>query len=311
MRPPAVSKARRLAIGRALEAVRAACDTDARRARDPVSFVHRFTHPLDQEIMALLASAMAFGNVTTILSKLEDICGSLGPSPHTAAQDFEKLRKDLGRFRHRLFNGDDVARLLHGAALVQRAHKSLGRFIETEFETTGSLKVALSSFVRAVRTLGAFDLGSQRRGPKHILTDPGEGSGAKRLLLFMRWMTRPADGVDLGLFKIPPSALLCPVDTHIHKLSRNLGFVSDKTVRWETAERITQGLAEHCPEDPVRYDFALCHLGMKQGCKEARVPAICDGCGIRPVCRHWDSPLGTGTARAGRARLPARAVRRS
>jgi len=301
-----LSNARRRAIGKALEAVRATCDTEARRARDPVSFVHRFTHPLDQEIIALLASSMAFGNVTTILSKLEEICASLGPSPRMAAQDLKTLQKNLARFRHRLFNGDDVARLLHGAALVQRGHRSLGRYIEAEFEATGSLKTALSSFVRAVRTLGAFDLGSKRRGPKHILTDPGEGSGAKRLLLFMRWMSRPADGVDLGLFKIPPSVLLCPVDTHIHKLSRNLGFVSDKTVRWETAERITRGLAEHCPEDPVRYDFALCHLGMKQGCKEAKVPEICDGCAIRPVCRHWDVQVP-----AGRARLPGRAMRRS
>jgi uncharacterized protein (TIGR02757 family) len=306
VKPVALSKARRRAIGQALDAVREACDTEARRARDPVSFVHRFSHPLDQEIIGLLASSMAFGNVTTILSKLEEICAVLGPNPHVAAQDLPWLRRRLSLFRHRLFHGDDVARLLFGAAAVQQAHGSLGRFIESAFAETGSLKSALSAFVRAVRTHGGFDLASARRGPKHILTDPGEGSGAKRLLLFMRWMTRPADGIDLGLFRIPTSVLLCPVDTHIHKLARNLGFVTDKTVRWETAERITQGLAEHCPDDPVRYDFALCHLGMKQGCKEAKVPAVCDGCGIRPVCRHW-APRAT----TGRARLPAQAVRRS
>jgi endonuclease III len=103
-------------------------------------------------------------------------------------------------------------------------------------------------------------------------------------------MVRPADGVDLGLWAkvgVPTSVLLCPVDTHIHKLSLNLGLTRRRDLSWATAEEITKGLARLDPDDPVKYDFSLCHLGMLQRCPSRRDPARCEGCGVMPVCRHW------------------------
>jgi endonuclease III len=101
-------------------------------------------------------------------------------------------------------------------------------------------------------------------------------------------MVRPADGVDLGLWSdIDPSILLCPVDTHIHKLARNLGLTTRADVSWETAVEITRGLARFDAEDPVKYDFSLCHLGMLQRCPSRRDAVRCEGCAVMPVCRHW------------------------
>jgi uncharacterized protein (TIGR02757 family) len=102
-------------------------------------------------------------------------------------------------------------------------------------------------------------------------------------------MARPADGVDLGLWDIPTSRLLVPVDTHIHKLGYNLGLTRRRTVSWRTAEEITQALRRYDPNDPVKYDFALCHLGMLQRCPSKRDAVRCKGCGIIDVCRHWTS----------------------
>ena len=80
-------------------------------------------------------------------------------------------------------------------------------------------------------------------------------------------MVRPADGIDLGLWReIPASLLLVPVDTHIHKLGRNLGFTRRANLSWQTAEEITEGLRQFDRRDPTKYDFALCHLGMLQRC---------------------------------------------
>ncbi|NDC26008.1 MAG: DUF2400 family protein, partial [Proteobacteria bacterium] len=31
---------------------------------------------------------------------------------------------------------------------------------------------------------------------------------------------------------------------------------------WKVAEAATEKLKRYCPEDPIRYDFALCHLSM-------------------------------------------------
>ena len=78
-----------------------------------------------------------------------------------------------------------------------------------------------------------------------------------------------------------------PVDTHIHKLGRNLGFTRRKGATWKAAEDITAALRRFDPEDPVKYDFALCHLGMLQRCPSRRDPVRCEGCGIIEVCRHW------------------------
>jgi endonuclease III len=102
-------------------------------------------------------------------------------------------------------------------------------------------------------------------------------------------MIRPADGIDLGLWSafVSPSVLLMPVDTHIHKLSRNLGFTGRKQLNWQTTEEITAALARLDAKDPVKYDFSLCHMGMLQRCPSKKDAKRCEGCGVLPVCRHW------------------------
>jgi endonuclease III len=126
-------------------------------------------------------------------------------------------------------------------------------------------------------------------------------------------MVRPADGVDLGLWEVPTSALLVPVDVHIHKLGRNLGFTRRKTTSWKTTEEITEALRAFDPADPVKYDFALCHLGMLRRCPSRRDAVRCRGCGVQSVCRHWDGATapradvgrGAHATLGGRAKGPA------
>ncbi len=78
-----------------------------------------------------------------------------------------------------------------------------------------------------------------------------------------------------------------PVDVHIHRLARNLGFTRRRDLSWKTTEEITLALARLDPADPVAYDFSLCHMGMLQGCPSRRDPGRCEGCGVKPVCIHW------------------------
>ena len=96
---------------------------------------------------------------------------------------------------------------------------------------------------------------------------------------------------------IAPSALIIPLDVHIHKLARNLGLTARTTAGWKAAEDVTRALARLDPADPVKYDFSLCHLGMVQGCRSRRDPVACEGCGVMPVCRHWIG--GAGRVRSG------------
>lgn len=256
---------------------------------DPVSFVHRYSDPLDQEIVALLASSLAFGNVTTIRAKVGEVLDRIGSSPLRASEDVKLLQRQLRGWKHRVFRGDDVSKLIYGAGELQRAHGSLGAVFSREWKSRGDLRAAIAAFVMALRTAGGLKKHKTRRGPSHLLPDAKSKSAMKRFLLFLRWMVRPADGVDLGLWSglVPASALVIPVDVHIHKLSRNIGLTKRRLATWDTAVEITARLADFDADDPVRFDFALCHMGMLQRCPSRREPKRCEGCPVMPVCRHW------------------------
>ena len=290
---PRSREARLRAVGEALDEVRARCDLDERRRNDPVEFVHRYRDPHDQELVALVASALAFGNVKALRAKIEDALARLGPQIARTAEDPALLAARLRGWKHRVYRDEDLARLLAGARIVQRASGSLGQALTRELGRTGDLRTALSAWVDAIRLAGGLDQAggadetAGRRGGSHILSDPRKGSAVKRLMLLLRWMARPADGVDLGLWPIPTSLLLVPVDTHIHKLGNNLDLTRRRDVSWKTAEEITASLRRFDPDDPVKYDFSLCHLGMLQRCPSRRDPARCEGCGVQRVCRHW------------------------
>ncbi len=283
-----------------LDAVRARCDRSARRDADPVGIVHGYRDPADRELVALVAACIAFGNAKVIRAKLEDLLERVGPHPARAAEDPKALRARVHGWRARVFRGEDVARLLAGARAVQRRHGSLGALFEAELarattaiardasaEDSEALRVALGAWCDAIRVAGRLRRDGPRRGPAHLLPDPRGPSGCKRLLLLLRWMIRPADGVDLGMWNVSPDRLLMPVDVHIHRLARNLGFTRRQGPSWKTTEEITRALARFDAADPVSYDFALCHMGMLQRCPSRRDPALCEGCGVKPVCVHW------------------------
>ncbi|GAC1365700.1 MAG: TIGR02757 family protein [Polyangiales bacterium] len=278
-------------VHRALERVIVDCDVKRGIASDPIEYVHRQTSVADQELVALIAASVAFGNVKALRGKLHDALERIGPVPSAAADDPVALGARLESWRHRVWRGDDLARMIVGARRVQRAAGSLGqRFADDLAASGGSLREALARFVAAIRRDGGLDRVA-RRGARHLLADPRGASGCKRLLLFLRWMVRGPDGVDLGLWRahVATSALLIPVDVHIHKLARNLRLTERPTPSWRTTEEITASLRALDPLDPVRFDFALCHMGMVRRCPSRRDAVRCDGCGVRPVCRWWPS----------------------
>jgi uncharacterized protein (TIGR02757 family) len=99
-------------------------------------------------------------------------------------------------------------------------------------------------------------------------------------------MVRGPDAIDFGVWKrVRPSELVIPLDTHIARLGSWLGLTSRRTHGWAMAEEITESLRRLDPEDPVRYDFALCHYGMSGACPVRPVKANCAKCPLRSECR--------------------------
>jgi uncharacterized protein (TIGR02757 family) len=124
-------------------------------------------------------------------------------------------------------------------------------------------------------------------GFKHWFPLPSTGGACKRLHLYLRWMVR-REAPDFGIWSgIPPSALLMPVDTHIENMARSIGLTRRRSRNWRMVEEVTAGLKRLDPNDPVRYDFALCHKRMSGQCLNRRDAEICAPCGLKPVCVHW------------------------
>jgi uncharacterized protein (TIGR02757 family) len=103
--------------------------------------------------------------------------------------------------------------------------------------------------------------------------------------LYLRWMVRRT-APDLGLWTfVDPAKLVMPLDTHVHRIATFLGLSDRKSGDWKAARAITDRLAKFDPADPVRYDFALCRLGILDLCSVRRKKENCDVCMLREVCR--------------------------
>ncbi len=278
--------AKDVALRAHLDALVASTDRASRLANDPLGLVHGFARDDDREIVGLLAATLAFGNVVAIRRSIGRVLDVLGerPSEMLARTSERELTRRLEGFVHRVYRGPDVARMLARATKLRGKHGSLGAAFARHVDDDST-----SGLVHALAVLGDELRGpSPARGLSHLVPDVRKGSATKRLLLYLRWMVRRDDGIDLGLWKgVSPRILVIPVDTHVHRIARNLGLTRRPDASLRTALEITHALARLDPEDPVRYDFALCHLGVSRACPSRRDAAKCAACLVKPVCTKW------------------------
>ena len=259
---------------------------------DPLSFCHRYQRPEDQEIVGFIASAFAYGNVKIILKTLEVIFGTMGASPRRFIEEFEP-EAGLSLFaglKHRFNDGRDLCALLLACRTMLEEADSIGDFFLGCYDAAAD--DITPSLIEFTATILAMDY-STVFGTQTIPADsyfafffpsPASGSACKRLCMYLRWMVRPADGIDLGLWEnIPPSKLVIPVDAHIQRISRFLGLTDRKQADWRMAREITAALRRIDPDDPVKYDFPLCHLGISEGC-DGKDRLKCLSCSIAGIC---------------------------
>jgi uncharacterized protein (TIGR02757 family) len=102
--------------------------------------------------------------------------------------------------------------------------------------------------------------------------------------MFLRWLVRPG-WPDLGLWKTcPVSELIIPLDTHVARISRLVGLTRRATPDGRMALEITEALRRLDPEDPLKYDFAISHLGILGDCPGARSWPECRDCPMVSLC---------------------------
>lgn len=258
---------------------------------DPLGLVHPYPDDADREVAAFFAASLAFGKAAAIRGSLARILGRLGEHPAGALHAFDYGR-DAGLFRglrHRWAGEASLAALAHLTGAALREAGSLGvLFMQGYDPAAPDLLGALAAFRRSLLALGASLPKHVLRETACLLPDPEGPSACKRLHLFLRWMVRPADGLDLGLWKGPrPDQLLIPLDTHLARIGRLLGLTDRRTPGRLMAEEVTASLRLLDPADPVRYDFALSRLGILGRCPSRRDARLCAGCPLQDSCRYW------------------------
>ena len=249
---------------------------------DPLQFVYRFTDRRDMEIVAFLASALAYGRVRQIQRSLTQLLDRMDHAPFEFTSRFgDSGRAKLRSFKHRFTMGDDLSDLL---ALFRRVFDGYGSL--ESFFVLGHRDedvTVLSALSRFCDTLCQMHGRQVPAGLNYLLANPSRGSASKRLNLFLRWMVRQ-DEVDLGLWKgIDKAKLVVPMDVHMGRLCRILGLHDDKTISLSTALKVTRAFAEIVPGDPAKYDFALSRIGILEDCTGRR-RAACESCELHRIC---------------------------
>ena len=88
--------------------------------------------------------------------------------------------------------------------------------------------------------------------------------------MLLRWMVRN-ENPDVGLWQLPESKLIIPLDTHIHRIAKHLRLTHRKDASWRTAVEITANLRRVDSDDPIQYDFVLAHLGISGTAKGDKI----------------------------------------
>ena len=245
---------------------------------DPLQFPRRFADPGDREVAALLAASLAYGNARAVCSSLERVFAWTGPHPARFVRNFAGSGPE--GFRHRWTSANDVARLAVMLRGVLEEHGTVEAMFREGLVARG--RVDLGTGIERFRAAAlAFDprpSDPARPGPRFFFPSP-RTSAAKRTAMFLRWVVRRDDGLDLGLWScLDPRELIVPLDTHMFRLARRLGLTRRKTPGWQPALDLTRGLARLDPADPTKYDFALSRLGIVEGCPRHRRSEPCELC---------------------------------
>jgi uncharacterized protein (TIGR02757 family) len=259
-------------------------------ATDPIQIVRRYERPDDREVVAFCAASLAFGRVASVLQSIERLLLIMGSHPADYIRRFEP-RRDAAAFDglvHRWTRERDLIALLWVIRqMLDRSGTIEGFFLEGYDEEAADIATALDSFSARAMALdlsAAYGRVPKRAGVCYFFPSPSKGSACKRLNLFLRWMVR-RDALDLGVWtRVASSKLIVPLDTHVIRVGRCLRLTRYTSPGWAMARDITASLKMIDSEDPVRYDFSLCHLGMMNACGFNRPQADAQ-CPLRGACR--------------------------
>jgi len=225
---------------------------------DPISIPHLFSAKEDIEIAGFLAATISWGNRKSILQNALKMLNWMDNAPYDFVINHTEIElKRIEGVIHRTFNSDDLQLFIKSLRNIYLNHGGLEAVFASNINGQ-STQPAIHAFRKVF-----FSTPHLPRSTKHV-SDPLNGSSAKRINMYLRWMVRrDGNGVDFGLWpSIPPAYLSCPLDIHSGNVARKLGLLIRKQNDAKAVKELDESLRLLDPSDPTKYDFALFGLGV-------------------------------------------------
>lgn len=231
--------------------------------RDPVWLLHKQKSDKDVEALGFIVSCYCYGRVEQIITYIDKFLKIIGNNIYDFIINFNKSKdsKYCKGFYYRFNTEDDFIELISVMNRVVKKFGSLKNLLKGFYDTNAETVFnALNNFSKTINSFSNIN-GSFR----YLIPIPENNSTCKRLNLFLRWMVRK-DNVDLGIWRneISKAKLIIPVDTHIYRQALKLKLINRKSYDMKFALHLTEKLKSFDPDDPVKYDFSLCHIGMNK-----------------------------------------------
>lgn len=252
---------------------------------DPILFPYRYSNREDIEFVSLVTALFSYGNIDQIKIFLEKLLKIFGDSPKkNLLENSFSIPDDL---YYRFQKVEDIRLFFQ---VLRDIYTESDGFEKLFFSDSEDTQEGILNFQKRV----LFKLKKYTKKPGRglfFLVGKGlENSPNKRYHMFLRWMVR-RDFPDFGLYSsIEPDKLLFPLDTHIQKLSKLLGFYSGSSSSYRVTKKITNEFKKLNPTDPLLYDFPLSRLGILKKCKSTFVFELCNTCNLKSSCIVYARP---------------------
>jgi uncharacterized protein (TIGR02757 family) len=260
---------------------------------DPIHIVHRYQKPEEVELAGFISSTLAFGKIELFGLVVEKILGFGKGNLKQFILDFNpaKDQKLFNKVYYRIWKEEDLVCLIVALKnLLIRFGTLENLFITLNNPNDDHYETAMIGFSREFFRFNPSPIYGINQFPKSVkifVPSPSAGSACKRFSLFLRWMIRK-DDLDLGIWnRLSPAKLIIPLDTHIHKMARFLKLTRLNTPGWKMAKEITASLREIDPEDPLKFDFPLCHFSIQKLCPSVDRSNPCALCSLRKRCYFY------------------------
>jgi uncharacterized protein (TIGR02757 family) len=253
-------------------------------ATDPISLPMAYKNAIDKEFVSWVAAHLAYGRVAPMLRAIGRLLEPLGlePTQWLRCRPPSVIKKEIGaslkEWVWRFHNLEDMTNWILAWKQMDLSTNYSGMELLLLPGEDINADQQLSALINHLRQSLP-----KTSGIRFNLPDPLRGSACKRWRMFLRWMARRG-WPDFGIWqKYPVAELIIPLDTHVHRISRQIGLCSRRSQDAKAAIEITGALKSLDPKDPLKYDFAIAHLGILGDCIGKRMKK-CEGCPLDTVC---------------------------